>query len=233
MFDPKKLLDQLMGAQMPGGSGGTVGDKAGQVGQMARNNPLATGAIAAVLLGTKPGRKLAGSAVKFGGMAAIAALGYQAYRNYQSGKQPGAVTPPEAPQQLPSPEESGFDTDPDRAEPDFALALVRAMIAAARADGHIDAEERRHIHEKLKVSGMGPEAQQFLEDELDRPTDLDAIIAAARSEEQRVEIYTASRLTIDPDTRAERGYLDLLAGRLGLADPLVDHIEATVSQAKV
>ncbi|TIQ53563.1 MAG: DUF533 domain-containing protein, partial [Mesorhizobium sp.] len=41
------------------------------------------------------------------------------------------------------------------------------------------------------------------------------------------------RLTIDPDTRAERGYLDLLAGRLGLPDALVDHVEATVSAAKV
>ena len=50
---------------------------------------------------------------------------------------------------------------------------------------------------------------------------------------RRLELYTASRLTIDPDTRAERGYLDLLAGRLGLPDALVDHVEATVSAAKV
>ena len=53
------------------------------------------------------------------------------------------------------------------------------------------------------------------------------------SEEQKVELYTASRLAIDPDSRAERGYLDLLAGRLGLADGLVDHIEATVTAAQV
>ncbi|MGH6806120.1 MAG: DUF533 domain-containing protein, partial [Ensifer adhaerens] len=43
----------------------------------------------------------------------------------------------------------------------------------------------------------------------------------------------ASRLAIEPESRAERGYLDLLAGRLGLPDALVDHIEATVSSAKV
>ena len=58
------------------------------------------------------------------------------------------------------------------------------------------------------------------------------IVAAAKTEEERVELYTASRLAIEPDSRAERGYLDLLAGRLGLADALVDHIEATVSSAK-
>ena len=59
-----------------------------------------------------------------------------------------------------------------------------------------------------------------------------AIIGAAKTEAQKVEIYTASRLAIEPDTRTERGYLDMLAGRLGLADALVDHIEATVSAAK-
>ncbi len=62
---------------------------------------------------------------------------------------------------------------------------------------------------------------------------MDTIIAAARTESQKVELYTASRIAIDPDTRAERGYLDLLAGRLGLADALVDHIDTTVASAKV
>ncbi len=65
------------------------------------------------------------------------------------------------------------------------------------------------------------------------PVDIDAIVNAAKTEEERVEVYTASRLTIEPESRAERGYLDLLAGRLGLPDALVDHIEATVASAKV
>jgi len=55
MFDAKKLLDQFLGSQMPG-LGGSVRDRAGDAVQTAKNNPLATGAIAAVLLGTKTGR---------------------------------------------------------------------------------------------------------------------------------------------------------------------------------
>ncbi|TKB34672.1 MAG: DUF533 domain-containing protein, partial [Mesorhizobium sp.] len=55
----------------------------------------------------------------------------------------------------------------------------------------------------------------------------------AKTDAQKLELYTASRLAIDPDTRAERGYLDLLAGRLGLPNALVDHVEATVTAAKV
>ncbi|OWK19067.1 hypothetical protein AJ88_47905 [Mesorhizobium amorphae CCBAU 01583] len=70
MFDPKKLLDDLLGSQIPGTSG-TVRDKAGQAVQMAKDNPLAAGALAAVLLGTGAGRQVTGTAVKLGGLAAI------------------------------------------------------------------------------------------------------------------------------------------------------------------
>ncbi|MDO9415257.1 tellurite resistance TerB family protein [Pararhizobium sp.] len=235
MFDAKKLLEQFLGSQVPG-VGGTVRDKAGQVTQLAKDNPLAAGAIAAVLLGTGTGRQVAGSALKLGGLAAIAGLGYQAYKNYQAGNAPAdpATAQTQAdPVLLPPPADSGFSADPSQIDDDFALTLVRAMIAASRADGHIDEQERAHILDKLKVSGMSADAAAFIESELANPVDIDSIVAAAKTEEQRVELYTASRLTIEPDSRAERGYLDLLAGRLNLAEALVDHIEATVSAAKV
>lgn len=235
MFDAKKLLDQFLGAQVPG-VGGTVRDKAGQATQMARDNPLAAGALAAVLLGTGTGREITGAALKFGGLAAIAGLGYQAYKNYQAGQQPQAPTdaaqapPLELPQ---PPANSGFSTQPAVLRNDFVLTLVRAMIAAAKSDGHIDDAERARIMEKVTMSGLGAEAEAFIEQELAAPVDVEDLVSAATTEEQRVELYTASRLAIDPDSRAERGYLDMLAGRLGLADALVDHIEATVSSAKI
>ncbi|WP_322885073.1 tellurite resistance TerB family protein [Sinorhizobium medicae] len=232
MFDAKKLLDQFLGSQVPG-AGGTVRGRADQVTKVAKDNPLASGAIAAVLLGTKSGRKLAGNAAVLGGLAAIAGLGYQAYKNYQSGKEPAAEPASRAPAQLPAPPAASGFAAPEALSEDFALVLVRAMIAAARADGHIDASERGRIMDKLSVSGLSADAAAFLEAELVNPIDLDAIVSAGKTEEERVEIYTASRLAIEPDGRAERGYLDLLAGRLGLADALVDHIEATVSAAKI
>jgi uncharacterized membrane protein YebE (DUF533 family) len=232
MFDAKKLLDQFLGSQIPG-AGGTVRDRAGQATQLAKDNPLAAGAIAAVLLGTGSGRQVAGSALKLGGLAAIAGLGYQAYKNYQAGKEPVAQPDAQAqPELLPAPADSGFSSEPAAIRNDFVLVLVRAMIAAARADGHIDDAERARIMDKVKVSGLDSEAEGFLNDELNKPVDLDSIVAAAVTEEERVELYTASRLAIDADSRAERGYLDQLAGRLGLADALIDHIEATVSAAK-
>jgi uncharacterized membrane protein YebE (DUF533 family) len=234
MFDPKKLLDDLLGSKVPG-TETSVRDKAGQAVQMARDNPLAAGALAAVLLGTGSGRAITGSAIKLGGLAAVAGLAYKAYQNYSAGNQPGAEHATGAgPELLPPPSDSPFDpAQAPQGEAEFALVIARAMIAAARADGHIDDAERARIADKLRLSGIGSEAESFLLGELEKPIDLDGLIAAAQTDAQKAELYTASRIAIEPRTRAERGYLDLLAGRLNLPDALVDHIEATVDQAKI
>lgn len=200
MFDPKKLLNDLLGSRVPG-TESTVREKAGQVTQLAKDNPIATTALAAVLLGTGAGRAVTGTALKLGGLAAVTGLAYTAYKNYQAGNKPGEGGGVEI---LPPPADTAFDPgQAPQGEDDFALTLVRAMIAAARADGRIDDDERKHIGDKLKLSGFDGEAEAFLVAEMEKP--------------------------IDPDTRAERGYLDQLAGRLGLPDALVDHVEATIA----
>ena len=180
----------------------------------------AAGLAAGLLLG----RGGFGSLAKMGAVAAVGSLAYNAWRNHQA--QQGRGGDVDRDRFIPPPQ-AGYQHE------ELSKTLVRAMIAASRADGHIDDAERARIMDKLKVSGLGADAAKFLEDELANPIDLDAIVAAATTEEQRVELYTASRLAIEPKSRAERGYLDLLAGRLGLADALVDHIEATVSAATV
>ncbi len=234
MFDPKKLLNQFLGGQMPIG-GGSLKHRADQALDYAKANPGKATALAGLLLGTKTGRSLGGTALKLGGMAAVAGLAYTAYQQYQKNQsgQPAAGAAAAGPDLLPPPENTGFHpSQMPQGEAEFSLVLVRAMIAAARADGHIDADERAKIAGRLGEAGMDAEAEQFVNEELAKPIDLDALVAAAQTEEQRVELYTASRLAIDPETRAERGYLDQLAGRLNLPDPLVDQIEHTVSAAK-
>ena len=84
MFDPKSLLNDLLGSQIPG-TGTTVRDTAGKATQLAKDNPLAAGALVAVLLGTDTGRQVGGAALKLGGIAAIGGLAYKAYQNYKNG----------------------------------------------------------------------------------------------------------------------------------------------------
>ena len=93
MIDARKLLDQFLGTQVPGLQG-SVKDKATQAINLARDNPMATSASAGVLLGTKTGRQVAGNTLVLGGLAAIAGLGYQAYKNYQAGNAPEPAPQP-------------------------------------------------------------------------------------------------------------------------------------------
>ncbi len=232
-MDARKLLDDLLGSKIPG-TDQTVRETAGQAGQLARDNPIATGLLGAVLLGTGAGRALTGTALRLGGLAAVSGLAYKAYQNYKAGEAPQQqATSGGGADLLPAPEDTSFHpSQAPQGEAEFAQALVRAMIAAARADGHIDAEERGRIADRLKLSGIDEEAGAFIDTELGKPFDLDDIVASAKTDAQKVELYTASRLAIEPNARAERGYLDMLAGRLKLPDALVDHIEATVASAK-
>lgn len=184
MLDPKKLLDELLGSNVPG-TQSSVRNTAGKAAQMAKDNPLAAGALAAVLLGTGTGRKITGSAVKLGGLAAIAGLAYKAYQGYQSGRQPEQATQ-QQPELLPPPRDTTFHpSQAPQGETEFALTLVRAMIAAAKSDGHIDDAERRKIGDKLSLSGMGAEEESFLLAELEKPVDLDAIVNSAKAMRRR------------------------------------------------
>lgn len=243
MFDAKKLLNDLLGSQVPG-AGGTLRDRAGQLTQMAKDNPGKTAALAGLLVGTKTGRSIGTTAVQLGGMAAIAGLAYKAFQQYQSSRQTDqtgqqvepatASTQPGEPLLLPAPEQSPFHPSQiPGGEDSFALLLIRGMIAAARADGTVDAQEREQILGRVKDTNASADAIQFLDAELSKPVDIDGLVAGATSEEQKIELYTASLLAIDADTRSERLYLDLLADRLNLPEALASEIQATVEKIKV
>ena len=103
------------------------------------------------------------------------------------------------------------------------------MIAAAKADGHIDAAEQKRIFAKLDEAQMDSEAKAFLMDELRKPLDIDAIVKLATTQELAVEIYTASCMAIDPDDAAEQAYLAMLAARLKLMPELKAAIEKEVA----
>ena len=118
-------------------------------------------------------------------------------------------------------ESLGLTTDEERAR---AMLLVRAMIAAAKADGEVDPEERARIVARLRTAGAEGDAQRFVEEELAKPVDLYAITAEIRDVATAAEVYAVSLAAIQVDTEAERKYLDKLALRLGLDRAAVDGI---------
>lgn len=224
MFDAKRLMDQFLGGQ--GGKGG-----AGEFMKGAGGGALA-GGLAAILLGTKTGRNIGGEALKLGGMAAVGALAYKAYRDWQAGKEAPAAPPaqPSVPM-LPAPGGTPFNPSTESGQQKLARHLLRAMIAAAKSDGHVDAEEQARIFAEMDKLPLAADDKAFVMDELRAKLDIDAVAGAAETPEEAAEIYAASLLAIDIDNAAERGYLAMLAARLKLDDALVAHLQQTVAAA--
>ena len=231
MKDAKSMLDGLLG-QVGGLAGGlTGGQGAGGLADKAKgawNNQstLGKGAIAGGLLGilmTGGGRKLLGTGMKVGGAALIGGLAYKAYEDWKAGK---PVTAEPGPVALPPPDGTVFlPSDPASAD-DLAARLLQAMVAAAKADGHVTVQERGRIETQLSSLGLGSQAHAMITAELDAPLDAGRIAALARSQEEAAEIYAASLLTVDPEGAAEKGYLAMLAARLNLPADLVAHLHA-------
>ena len=126
-MNPQTLLDQFLGPQATQ----NMGERARNLTQGLSTNPamagmagVAAGGILGLLLGNNKARKtvgnLAGGVVGYGGAAALGALAYRAYQNWQANQE-------------------GRDGKP------FELALVKAMVGAAAADGHIGPDEQQQI----------------------------------------------------------------------------------------
>lgn len=228
MFDPQKLLEQVLGGGQAGGTGKDGKAAGGLSPDFVKG--LATGGVAGglagILLGGKTSKKLAKGAVKLGGTAALAGLAYKAYESWRNGQQTPPAEPA-APMKDITPNPRGTPFLPARSEErdGMSLAILRAMIAAAKADGQIDGEEHRRIFEKLDALELGTEEKAFIIDELRKPLDIDAVVKAATTPELAVEIYAASFLAIDPDDPAEQAYLAMLASRLKLEPSLRAAVE--------
>ena len=223
MIDPKQLLDQLLGSAAAGNARDMGRDFVDRLDTTKGSKTFAGGAVAGGLLGLflGGGRSHGGGFLGYGGAAALGALALQAYQNYQrqqaGGAQRlgdlGALTLPH--------EQPSADGSP------FQLALVRAMVGAAKADGHIDEAEQRRLFAEVERLGLDADAKAYIFDLLTQDVDLYDLARAAKTPEQGAEIYLAARLAIDPDEPAERAYLDALAARLGLPAELRATLDGT------
>lgn len=244
-MNPEQLLEQFLGKDVARNASGAFGDAKNRVAQSGMGGiggGLAAGGLLGLLLGNKKMRKkvgkMAGGVVGIGGAAALGALAYRAYQNWQDGQATAPPTPSapgQAQAQLPPPppENSKFmpSAAPARDGRPFELALVMAMIAAANADGHIDRDEQQMIFEKVGEMPLDAEDKAFVFDALSKPPSLQDIASLPQGTEQSAELYLASRLAIDPDHPMEQAYLEALASRLGLPNELVQHLEQQVAAA--
>ena len=174
----------------------------------------AAAGVLALLLGTGAGRRVTSAAIKLGGVAALGTLGYRAYQEWLAA--------------------NGGSTDEDafsgHLSPEVADAhsqnLLRAMVAAAKADGHMDDAERTRIADNLASLSLGAELTELLSAEVREPLDVTDIATRASTPEQATELWLVSRMVCSTRNDAERVYLRALALELGLADETISGLEA-------
>lgn len=194
-------IDKLLGQNLNSGQGKTLA------------GGLLVGGLAGALTG-KTGQKMAASALKLGGAAAVAGLAYTAYQRYRT-SQPQASLPntrtappasmtydartPARPQpvgeivdivDIAPLRNSGYlpPAADSTATEALSLKLIRAMICAAKADGRIDASESAKIFGQIETLGLDPEEKSFLLTEIGKPLSARDVAAAARTPEEAAEI---------------------------------------------
>ncbi len=233
------LLNQFMGsaaaapgqAQNQSGGGGIGQAVSGLASQIPGGlaGGAAAGGVMALLVGSKSARKFAGKAATYGGAALLGGLAFKAYQNWQGNNQ-GAAAPAAQPV-----DPSGFHQRAISQQADPAinpeLVLVKAMIAAAKADGHIDADEQRRIFEAVEKTSLSAAEKGLIFDFLQKDIPIFEITSGISSIELKAEIYLASCLVITPDHPAERAHLDNLAMALQLPAELSQQLEQQAQQA--
>ncbi|WP_433767369.1 tellurite resistance TerB family protein [Pseudomonas putida] len=226
-MNTRGLLDQLLKSGqelLQNKTGGTPSKSAGGIGSLlsgAGGGALAAGAMG-LLLGSKKARKVGGKVAVYGGLAALGVLAYKAYGNWQA--QQGA-TPKNQPQTL--------DRLPAAQVEQHSQAILKALVAAAKADGHIDERERELIEGEFTRLDNDQELRHWLHAELNKPLDPSDVARAASTPEMAAEMYIASVMLVDEESFMEKSYLDELARQLKLEPGLKAELEKQVRLASV
>lgn len=244
-MNASKILQQLM-QQAGGRSGGTGVDVKGMLdglsrqlgggasGQSSSNGggldmkSLLGGGAMGLLVGSKRGRKLGGKALKYGAIAAVGTLAWKAWQNSRGGQDAKDDTAGAGGNEA---EGGRIETLQGEYQERRSLELLQAMIMAARADGHIDAQERELITQQIDALGADDELHRWVEQQLEAPLDAQALARQADSPQAAREMYLISVAVIDEQNPMERAWLDQLAQALQLTPELAAELEHQAQQA--
>lgn len=202
------VLDQVMKQAQGGSSGIDV-------------KSLLGGGALGMMLGSKRGRKMGGQAIKYGALAGVGVLAYKAYQNYQSNNQ-------NAPQPSMGQQGQPLEQLQGQAQEQRGLEILQAMIMAARADGHIDANERALLTQEIEKLGPDDELHNWIQQQFNAPLDARALARSSDSPQASREIYIVSAIMIDDQNPMERAWLDQLASALQLEAGITRELDQQV-----
>lgn len=220
-------VQQLLKQVLQSGQG--LGQSAGsQLGDLAKGSGLGgfgggalAGGVLGLLLGNKTLRKKGGKIATYGAAAALGAVALKAYQDWQSNKSSPAPASPHAPAGV-APAALAW-SEPEIEQ--HSRVILSAMIAAAKADGHIGPQERQLIESEITRVAANAADRAWFDAELQKPADPAAVARLATGPEMAAEVYLASALVVDEESFMERAYLDELARQLSLDPALKTRLE--------
>ncbi len=190
-----QLAGQLQGnARAASGSGANAGALGG----------LGGGLLSAVLGQMMASGRSGGKMSKAAGLAGVAAV---ALNFYQKWAQMQAAQKGSQAQGL---------GDFGGALDETSVLLLKAMIFAAGADGHIDQEELTRIRSVVQEMCPGQNVEPLVHELTKDGIDPETLARQVRSADQAEDLYRFSCLIVNVDTVAEQQYLDRLAQALHL-----------------
>ncbi|MBR0674414.1 tellurite resistance TerB family protein [Roseomonas soli] len=117
---------------------------------------------------------------------------------------------------------------PIPAEEREGLLMLRAMIAAAKADGHVDSSERERIAGQLDAAGLGAAARDAVLAEFDRSVTPEDLAREARDPMLAAQVYAAAVAGAAAIEGSERAWLDGFARALRLDGAATEAIERRI-----
>jgi uncharacterized membrane protein YebE (DUF533 family) len=217
------VLNQVMKQTQSGHFTGTGSSGSGSGIDM---KSLLGGGALGLMVGSKRGRKMGGTALKYGALAGVGVLAWKAYQSYQAGSQSAQGGAP-APASQGRPLEQLRGQEQERR----GLEILQAMIMAARADGHIDGEERALLTREIENLGPDDELHAWIQQQFSAPLDAQALARSADSPQASREIYIVSAVIVEEQNPMERAWLDQLASALKLEPALTRELEQQVQAA--
>lgn len=215
IMEEMQKMAQGVGRSAPGGMGGLLG----------------AGALGALL-----GQVLPKGAAKTAGLAGMGLIAWNFYQKWAAQQQaqrdqqarqfasPSAA-PAQSDQYMPT-QDMSYPADPT------AMLLLRAMVYAARADGHIDAVEQERINGVVTQMFPGQDVSPLLTSLMQDAIDPNALAHMVQSPEQAQDLYRLSCLIVDIDNFMERGYMDALGQALRLPEQTRQALEQEAHAAK-
>ena len=202
------------------------------------------GVLGALFGGSKNVQRTAKNVAVIGGSAALAALAYKMYQKWQNGSNGQSAPQGQIPDQgqgyggfgqaagtgaAGAGAAGGFGGDDPFAaynqsqaaqqqqlllSNDMGKLLLKSMVFAARADGHIDPKEQEMILSTAQQLNANSDLNNQIREYLNAPLDPNAIAQQVGSREQALDVYRLSAAAIVADNVQEQNYLNALARAL-------------------